>query len=409
MNLKSCRNCNSKNIIVLFTLGNMTFTGRFPSKISQKIKEGELNLSMCKSCKLVQLGNHFDLKYLYGPNYGYRTGINYTMTIHVKKITEYLTEITKLKKKDAVLDIASNDGTLLNFYKKNVIKFGIDPLVGKYYSYYKKIDYKISNFFNYNLVRKKFKNKFKIITALSVFYDLEKPNYFLKGIEKLLDTDGVAMIEIADLYSILKKNMFDTICHEHLEYYSTEVLLKMFKKNNLKLIDIKENEINGASKQFYITKNNSNYKINKKKIERILKKERRLQMNKVQTFYNFKNKIDLIKKKTLNKLNIIKKQNKSIHGYGASTKGNVLLQYFKINGKYIDFIAERNPKKFNHFTPGTKIKIISEKNSRKLKPDYYFVLPWHFKKEIIKREKNIIKKGTSFIFPLPKFNEVSKN
>ena len=408
MQLKKCRNCNSKKISNLFTLGNQSFTGKFPEYPNQIVKKGEINLVICNKCNLVQLGNRFDLKYLYGPSYGYRTGINQTMTNHVQQITRYLKNKVKLSKSEAVLDIASNDGTLLNFYDKNIIKFGIDPLVKKYLSNYKKINYKISSFFNYNKVAKKYKKKFKIITALSVFYDLENPNLFLQGIEKLLDSKGIALIEIADLYSILKKKMFDTICHEHLEYYSTEVLINMFEKNSLKLIDIKENDINGSSKQFYLAKINSNLRVNLKKINNVIKKEKTLKMNKINTFYNFKNEIDKIKLKLINKLNQIKNNNGRIHGYGASTKGNVLLQYFGIDNKYLDFIAERNPKKYGCYTPGTKIKIISEKKSRALKPDFYLVLPWHFKEEIIKRESSALKSGTKFIFPLPNLKIISK-
>ena len=408
MQLKKCRNCNSKIISNLFTLGNLSYTGKFPEYPNQIVKKGEINLVICNKCNLVQLGNRFDLKYLYGPSYGYRTGINQTMTNHVQQITRYLKNKVKLSKGESVLDIASNDGTLLNFYDKNIIKFGIDPLVKKYLSNYKKINYKISSFFNYNKVAKKYKKKFKIITALSVFYDLENPNLFLQGIEKLLDSKGIALIEIADLYSILKKKMFDTICHEHLEYYSTEVLINMFEKNSLKLIDIKENDINGSSKQFYLAKINSNLRVNLKKINNVIKKEKNLKMNKIKTFYNFKNEIDKIKLKLINKLNQIKNNNGRIHGYGASTKGNVLLQYFGIDNKYLDFIAERNPKKYGCYTPGTKIKIISEKKSRALKPDFYLVLPWHFKEEIIKRESSALKSGTKFIFPLPNLKIISK-
>ena len=408
MQLKKCRNCNSKKISNLFTLGNQSYTGKFPEYPNQIVKKGEINLVICNKCNLVQLGNRFDLKYLYGPSYGYRTGINQTMTNHVQQITRYLKNKVKLSKGESVLDIASNDGTLLNFYDKNIIKFGIDPLVKKYLSNYKKINYKISNFFNYNKVAKKYKKKFKIITALSVFYDLENPNLFLQGIEKLLDSKGIALIEIADLYSILKKKMFDAICHEHLEYYSTEVLINMFKKNRLKLIDIKENDINGSSKQFYLAKINSSLRVNLKKINNVIKKEKNLKMNKIKTFYNFKNEIDKIKLKLINKLNQIKNNNGRIHGYGASTKGNVLLQYFGIDNKYLDFIAERNPKKYGCYTPGTKIKIISEKKSRALKPDFYLVLPWHFKEEIIKRESSTLKSGTKLIFPLPNLKIISK-
>ena len=408
MLLKRCRNCNSTNISSLFTLGKLTYTGRFPKKINQNIKNGELNIVICKNCDLVQLGNHFDLKYLYGPNYGYRTGINQTMTKHVESITKYLSKKTKLEKGDSALDIASNDGTLLNFYNKNIITLGIDPLVNKYKKFYKNINYKISNFFDHKKISKIHKNKFKIITALSVFYDLEQPNNFLDGIEKLLEKNGIALIEIADLYSILKKKMFDTICHEHLEYYSTHVLINMFKKNKLKLIDIKENDINGSSKQYYLTKINSTFKPNFKKINQILKKEKKCNMNKIKRFHSFKKEIDSLKKKLIDKIKKIKNKKKTIHGYGASTKGNVLLQYFGIDNKYLDFIAERNPKKYGCYTPGTKIKIISEKKSRELKPDFYLVLPWHFKKEIIKRESAALKSGTKLIFPLPNLTTISK-
>lgn len=407
MRLKNCRNCRSNKIKELFTLGCLTYTGKFPQKENEKIKKGNLNLIICKKCNLVQLGNSFDLKYLYSPDYGYRTGINQTMTKHVEVISNSLTKKVHLKKGDAVLDIASNDGTLLNFYKKNIIKFGIDPLVNKYKNNYKHVNYKISNFFDYKKIQKKYKNKFKIITALSVFYDLENPNKFLNGIKKLLHENGVALIEIADLYSIIKYKMFDTICHEHLEYYSTEVLLKMFKKNKLKLIDIKENDINGSSKQYYLTNVDSNFKKNLKNINKVLRNEKKLKLNKIKIFISFKKEIDKLKKNLISKLTTIKKQNKIIHGYGASTKGNVLLQYFGIDKNYLDFIAERNPKKYGCYTPGTKIKIISEKKSRALKPDYYLVLPWHFKKEIIKRENSTLRAGSKFIFPLPDLKIVS--
>tara|TARA_B110000285_G_C14819479_1_gene465797 strand:- start:119 stop:721 length:603 start_codon:yes stop_codon:yes gene_type:complete len=196
--------------------------------------------------------------------------------------------------------------------------------------------------------------------------------------------------------------MFDTICHEHLEYYSTKVIYNMCKKNNLKIVNIIDNDINGSSKQFHIAHKNSTHKVNFKKIKNILKDEDTRKINSKKTLLYFYKDILKIKTRLLDLLKKIKSKKLSIHAYGASTKGNVLLQYFGIDKKFIDFVAERNPKKFNLYTPGTNIKIISEKASRKMKPNYYLVLPWHFKKEILKREKKIRSNGTKFIFPLPK-------
>jgi len=401
MRVNNCRNCSKKKLSKLFTLGNINYTGKFAKK-NQKIKKAPLELSICNNCKLVQLAHKFDLKYMYGPDYGYRSNINHTMVEHLKKVVLVSSKKVSLKSGDMVLDIASNDATLLNFYSNNIITFGVDPLVKKYSKYYKKINYKISDFFSYKKIKNKTKNKFKIITALSVFYDMEKPNHFLNGVRNLLDVNGIFILEFADLSSILKYNMFDTICHEHLEYYSTKVIYNMCKKNNLKIVNIIDNDINGSSKQFHIAHKNSTHKVNFKKIKNILKDEDTRKINSKKTLLYFYKDILKIKTRLLDLLKKIKSKKLSIHAYGASTKGNVLLQYFGIDKKFIDFVAERNPKKFNLYTPGTNIKIISEKASRKMKPNYYLVLPWHFKKEILKREKKIRSNGTKFIFPLPK-------
>ena len=196
--------------------------------------------------------------------------------------------------------------------------------------------------------------------------------------------------------------MFDTICHEHLEYYSHRVIINLLKKNNLELFDFSLNDINGGSTQYYIKKIKSKkYKTNNLKIKKLLKKENSLNLNKVETFKKFFNKIKKVKFDLITILKKLKSDNKIIHGYGASTKGNVLLQYFGIDKKYLDVISDRNPKKNGFYTPNFKIKIVKEEYSRNLKPDYYLVLPWHFKNEILKRELKIRKLGTKFIFPLP--------
>jgi len=374
MKLKKCRICKKSKLKTLFSLGKLSFTGKFPS-INQQIKKEPLTLVICKNCELVQLGHSFNLKYLYGPDYGYRTGINKTMLNHVKKVVKYLSKKTKIKKNEYVLDIASNDGTLLNFYNKKVKTFGIDPILKKYEENYQKINYKVRGFFSAKQIKKTTKKKFKIITALSVFYDAADPNKFIKDVKELLSQEGIFLLEFADLASIVKNKMFDTICHEHLEYYSSKVILNLCKKFNLRVFDIKKNDINGASNQYYICHEKSKHKENKRTVKKVLEYEKRLNLSNEKTFKKFIKSINNSK----NKLNKFLKKNiklgKKIHGYGASTKGNVLLQYYNINNKMIKCIAERNKKKFNLYTPGTNIKIISEALSRIYKPDYYLVLP----------------------------------
>ena len=401
MRIKKCRSCKKNNLKKLFSLGDMCFTGKFPSK-NQKIEKKPISVVICLNCKLVQLNHTFDLKYLYGPDYGYRTGINKTMLDHVKSVAKKLSKKTKLKKNDSVLDIASNDGSLLNFYNKNIFTVGIDPILNKYIDQYKQINIKISEFFSAKKIQSKTKRKFKVITALSVFYDSIDPNKFLNDAKKLLSKDGIFLLEFADLASIIQNKMFDTICHEHLEYYSSEVIINLCKKNGLRVFDIKSNEINGSSKQYFVCHESSNYKNNKLVLKKVLNFEKSLKLTNENTFKNFIKSINQTRKKLNALLRKYKKLGKKIHGYGASTKGNVLLQYFNIDNKLIDFIAERNKNKYNLYTPGTNIKIISEVLSRFYKPDYYLVLPWHFKKEILLREKFMTKRGTKFIFPLPK-------
>ena len=403
MKLKKCRLCHSNKFSGLFSLGNLSFTGKFPNDIKQNIPKKEVHLIICNTCKLVQLNQNFNPRYLYGKDYGYRTGLNQTMTEHVKLIAHEAQKLSKIKKGEFVLDIASNDGTMLNFYRKDLMTVGIDPILNKFKNFYNKINYKIPNFFSFSSLKKyKLNKKYKIISALSVFYDVKNPNYFLKDIKKILHAEGVFILEHADLLSIVKNNLFDTICHEHLTYYSSKLIINMMKKNDLTVFDLKKNNTNGGSIRYYISHSNSIYKIKHNKISSILSEEKLFKLEEKKTYENFLKNINIQKEKLQSFLKSKVKQKKIVHGYGASTKGNVLLQYFNIDSKLIDFIADRNPNKYNLYTPGTKIKIISEKLSRKMNPKYYLVLPLHFKNEILKREIKIRKKGTKFIFPLPK-------
>ena len=242
---------------------------------------------------------------------------------------------------------------------------------------------------------------------MSMFYDLKQPNLFIRDIKNSLSENGIWHFEQSYLPLMIKTLSFDTICHEHLEYYSFAIVNKMLNQNGMKILNVKFNSINGGSFEIYSTKKNTNlYKVDKKNINRILKKEKSEGFEHLDVYRNFSKKIEKHKLKLKSLLNSIKQKNKKIFGYGASTKGNVLLQYYKIDNSILDGIFEVNENKFGKFTPGTKIPIIDEKKLYKIKPDYLLVLPWHFKNFFIKKLKNKLPSKTKFIFPLPKVSIV---
>ena len=372
--IRHCRSCGSKKLENLFSLGNLYYTGIFPKKKNSNLPKGELRLVKCQKCSLVQLSENFDLKKMYGSNYGYRTGLNKSMVSHIKNKIEYLKQSIQIKNGDTILDIGSNDGTLLKcFNYKKYQLIGIDPTISKFHKYYPKEIKKIPNFFSKKNLNKVLKQKkVKLITSIAMFYDLPNPIAFAKDIHDILDDKGIWHLEQSYSGSMLKNLSYDTICHEHAEYYSLKSIKYIFDKSNLKIVDIKFNEVNGGSFAISVANKNFFKKICKEKIMLI------------------------------NLLSKFKKNNKVVFGYGASTKGNVILQFCNLTTNLIKFICDVNKDKENCYTPGSKIKIISESVAKKIKPDYYIVFPWHFKKFILNKEKSIIKKGTRFIFPLPK-------
>ena len=404
MKIIECRSCKSKKLVEIFSLGNQKLTGVFPTSKKQKVSGGNLDLILCKNCTLLQLKHSFDANEMYGENYGYMSSLNASMTEHLKKKSRSLINLSRLKKNEIVLDIGSNDGTFLSFFSKKNLLIGIDPTIKKFKNFYRKDIIKIPDFFSFKNIKESIgKKKVKLITSISMFYDLENPVDFAKDIEKTLDNNGIWHLEQSYMPTMLKNNSYDTICHEHLEYYSVTLINNLLRSVGLRIFDHNYNEINGGSSSYFICHDESKHKTNSK-IKIILKNEKKIKLHSYSTYEYFKKRIDKIKKDLVKILLKLKKQKKTIHGYGASTKGNVLLQYFNIDNRHLDYISDRNPKKNNCFTPGSNVKIITESKSRSLKPDYYLVLPWHFKKEILKREKKIRSNGTKFIFPLPKIN-----
>ena len=409
--INKCRICNSKKIIKVFDLKKQYIQGSFIKKHYPKPyqKKIPLKLVLCKNCGLLQTQHTTDKSKLY-KNYWYMSQINSTMRNHLKEIALTLNKINNGKNL-SVLDIGCNDGTLLNYFPKNIKKYGIDPsdLVKKIKS--KKIKI-IKDFFPLRKINiRKLNTKFDFITSIAMFYDIHRPNYFVKNIKKYLKKKGIWVFELSYLADMIKLRSFDTICHEHLEYYSLSTLNYLMKKNNLKIFKISRNKINGGSIRCYVThQNNKTFDRQNEniKIKNTITNEKKQKLLSVSTYQEFYQKSITIKNKINKLFDTIKKNKKKVYILGASTKGNTILQFLNIEKNFIKLAVERNKEKTGAYIIGSNIKIISENSVKKNYPDYYLVLPWHFKKEIINREKVYIKNGGSLIFPLPRVHIINK-
>jgi hypothetical protein len=401
MKIIKCRSCKNKSLKKTLSLGVQKLTGIFPSSNKENVPEGDLSLVFCEKCKLLQLENSFDPSKMYGDNYGYMSSLNSSMVDHLKKKAEKLKKLKPLSSGDIVCDIGSNDGTFLSFFSNNLILMGIDPTIKKLSKFYRKDIIKIADFFSTYTVQKITNKKIKLITSVSMFYDLEDPIKFSNEVYELLDDDGIWHIELSYMPMMIKNTSYDTICHEHLEYYSLLSIKYILDASSFKIIDLEFNDINGGSFSITVAKKKSKQQESGNIVDWLLKKEDLFNYNKLSTFKIFSQNIKRHKKIFVELLLDLKASNKKVLGYGASTKGNVILQYCNINRDLLPYIYDINPYKYEKFTPGSNIKIISEKKSRLQKPDYFLVLPWHFKNNIIEKEKFFLKNGGKLIFPMP--------
>jgi len=393
--ITKCRICGSTQLKSLLSLGDMAYTGHFPLLSYQETNlRGPLELVRCMGeCGLVQLGHNFPLNEMYGEGYGYRSGLNKGMVNHLFDIHQKILNRTSLECTDVVLDIGSNDGTLLNMYSSdNATLIGFDPSSKQFAKHYRRDIYRIDSFFSAAALKELFGDrKAKIVTSIAMFYDLPDPLAFMRDIASILADDGIWYTEQSYLPSMLKNNSYDTICHEHLEYYCLSQIQWMCEHSGLKIIDVSFNDINGGS--FGVT---------------MAKKESRFEGIPTwcfpewgQSFNKFSYSVHTHNFRLSETLRDIKRRNKLVLGYGASTKGNVILQYCGITPELLPCIADVNEDKWGHYTPGTNIPIVSEAKAKELKPDYFLVLPWHFRDNIIKRESEWIARGGKLIFPLP--------
>ena len=401
----SCKNCKSRSLKRIINIGNQPLSSHFYLKKIHKLKNYSLDLYVCQKCNLIQFKSLPKLDDMYGLNYGYRTSLSPLMIEHMKnKFLKNRNELTK--KKTNILDIGCNDGTFLNFFKKfrNVNLYGIDPSAEKFKQYHSKKINLIVDYFERKKIQKKFKDiSFDLITSFAMFYDIEDPNSFCEDINKLLTKNGKWILELSYFPLLLQNLTYDQICHEHVIYYTLTTFENIIKKNGLKILDFNLNNINGGSIEIICSKKIAKHFPNKKKINLQKKFEKKINHK---SYQNFNKRIRNIKK---NLNSFLKKNKGNVIGYGASTKGNIVLNHCGIDSKILKYICDANPYKFSRFTPGTNIKIISKQKMRILKPKFLLVLIWSFRKEVIQQEKNFINNGGKLIFHLPRFHVVDKS
>lgn len=404
--LEACRVSGSRNLIPVLHLGEQELTGVFP-RPGEPVTSGPLELVWCPDSGLLQLGHSFDPGEMYGENYGYRSGLNASMVRHLTQKIGFLEKLADLKPGDTVLDIGSNDATSLKAYStSSLTRIGIDPTGMKFKEYYPDDIKLVPDFFSAANFRKVSQQQAQIVTSIAMFYDLDNPIAFASDIASVLAPEGVWHFEQSYMPAMLRTVSYDTICHEHLEYYSLGVVKLILEAAGLRLIDVQMNSINGGSFAVTAGLKTSNRPANDAVIDWLLGQEDRMGLNTVRPFREFEDRVFRHKADLVRLLQALAADGKKVLGYGASTKGNVTLQFCGITEKEVPAIAEVNPEKYGRVTPGTRIPIISEADAKAMNPDYYLVLPWHFKEGILQREQEYIAKGGKFIFPFPEIEIV---
>jgi SAM-dependent methyltransferase len=412
-----CRVCKCESLKPVIDLNAQYLQGSFvkPGTMPPPLRQLPTTLVRCdvstseNACGLLQLQHSIPPEILYA-NYWYRSGTNETMRGHLRGIVDSLLEIYGATPARA-LDIGCNDGTLLKCYPKGVELWGFDPsdIAQEIVDWVEVVG---TTFPSARGRARLAGRKFDLITSIAMFYDLEDPVAFATEIRDILAPDGIWTIEMSYMPLMLKMNSFDTICHEHLEYYSLDALQYVANAAGLRIFRTELNGINGGSIRCYICHQEClkyDTRASEQEIRRLQMMEFQMQLDTDVPYRAFQQRIERLRDQMGELLTEIHTQGKKVHIYGASTKGNVLLQWYNIDGFKIEFAADRNPQKHGARTLGTNIKIISEEESRAMRPDYYLVLPWHFRKEFLAREAETIRNGTKMLFPLPEIEVVDES
>jgi hypothetical protein len=400
---EKCRICGNAHLELVLELGEQMLTGVFPREKNSKVTTGPLNLVKCvggdEVCGLLQLEHSYDLGEMYGENYGYRSGLNASMVAHLHNKVKRILGLVTLNKGDLVIDIGSNDSTTLQAYPSSgAVLVGIDPTGVKFHNYYPPHIQLIPDFFSSSLVSTRFPGqKAKVVTSFSMFYDLEDPVGFMRQVYDVLADDGIWVFEQSYMPTMLETNSYDTVCHEHLEFYALRQIKWMTDQVGFKIIDVELNDTNGGSFSVTVSKSHGDLSV-VPSIQKILDDECSKGLDTLIPYQAFAKRADQTKLELLKFIEKACAEGKSVLALGASTKGNVLLQYCGLTTKEVEFVGEVNQEKFGCYTPGTWIPIIPEQELLAKKPDYLIVLPWHFKQFFVTNKKF---SGMNLVFPLP--------
>ncbi|HET8940460.1 MAG TPA: class I SAM-dependent methyltransferase [Rudaea sp.] len=406
--IRKCRVSGSSHLVSVLNLGEQYLTGVFPRTQSQLVTCGPLELVWCPDSGLLQLRHSYSLTEMYGDNYGYRSGLNASMVEHLTQKVRGLERRQALAVGDWVLDIGSNDGTLLKAYSTvGIRRVGMDPTARKFRDFYPSdIDVVTEFFSSTRFLETSGGHRAKIITSIAMFYDLEDPNAFVHEIAESLASDGIWHFEQSYMPSMLRTNAYDTVCHEHLEYYSLRVIRDLLAVHGLRITNVQMNSVNGGSVAVTACHDKAAIASDRSIVEWMLQQEENWGLNTTKPYRQFEERVFKHRADLQRLVQSLVADGKKIIGYGASTKGNVLLQFCKLGPDLIPAIAEVNPEKFGAFTPGSHIPIIPEREAHAMRPDYFLVLPWHFKSTILQREAKYLASGGKLIFPLPEIEIV---
>jgi len=413
--VRRCRICGNPNLVSVLDLGMQALTGVFPRSSDVDAPKGPLELVKCVTggggsvCGLTQLRHTYEASEMYGDNYGYRSGLNASMVAHLQAKACRIKQTVQVGAGDLVLDIGSNDSTFLQAMREpGVTAVGMDPTGAKFRNYYPNDIQLIADFFSAERFHAEFHARHaKVVTSFSMFYDLDDPIGFMRHIVNVLADDGIWVFEQSYLPLMLARNSYDTVCQEHQEYYALRQILFMAQIAGLKIADVEINSVNGGSFSIVAVKQGSKHPTNGEVLDRLQRDESDLGLDGLRVFEEFASRVSAHRSELKQFLAETRRQKLRLFGYGASTKGNVILQYCGVTPDEMPCIAEVNQDKFGAFTPGTRIPIVSEEEARRRQPDAYLVLPWHFRDHILKREASFLNAGHKIVFPLPQLEVVA--